>query len=232
MNEEAQDMFIVSDRWKTTCPDASVGILTLHGVSNPGQDPALNRNKADLEAQLRARYAGLDRAALKAMPAVRAYAAYYRRFDKSYHVQLQLEAVVWKGKPIPSGAALVEAMFMAELADLLLTAGHDLAAVQAPVTFNVALGNERFVRINGEEQQLKAGDLFIADTLGVLSSVLYGPDQRTQLRPETREVLFTTYAPPGIGEEMVRHHLETIRDNVRVFAPNVQTGYLAVYGHQ
>jgi hypothetical protein len=46
-------------------------------------------------------------------------------------VKAQWESVAVKGKPIPSRAALVEAMFMA--ARLVLTAGHDLDALAGPL---------------------------------------------------------------------------------------------------
>jgi len=80
------------------------------------------------------------------------------------------------------------------------------------VRADVAAGSEVYVRLDGGEQVLKEGDMFIADARGVLSSILYGPDYRTRIRPETQQVLFTVYAPPGIEAGAVRHHLETIRD--------------------
>jgi DNA/RNA-binding domain of Phe-tRNA-synthetase-like protein len=88
---------------------------------------------------------------------------HYRRFQKSYHVQRQLESVALKGKPIPRIAALVEAMCLAELQNQLLTAGHDLAATDSPVRLDVASGAEMHVLsngYNGQEQVLKAGDMY------------------------------------------------------------------------
>ena len=222
-------MLVASEAWRITYPSAAVGLLAMHGVSNPEQDAGLQAQKRSLEVELREHYAGYDRAALKELPILNAYAEYYRQFKKTYHVQLQLESVVFQGKPLPSGSALVEAMFMAELEDHLLTAGHDLEAIELPVRIDVARGEERYVRLNGREQTLKAGDMYIADGQGILSSILYGPDQRTQIRPETSQVLFTTYAPPGIGDHAVRHHLETIRDNVHIATPEGAVVTLAVY---
>jgi DNA/RNA-binding domain of Phe-tRNA-synthetase-like protein len=74
-------------------------------------------------------------------------------------------------------------------------------------------------------QQLKPGDMFIADGRGVVSSVVYGPDRRTRIGPETRNVMFTVYAPPGIGAEAVRAHLATIRGHVAAFAPAAAVAY-------
>ncbi len=223
-------MFTVSERWKATYPGASVGILAMRDVANPRHHAALDKRKEELERELRSRFAGYDRRALKAHPILRVYNDYYKRFKKTYHVQLQLESVVFKGKSLPRVAALVEAMFMAELKNLLLTAGHDLEAIQKPVNIDVATGSEHYTRISGQEQILKPGDMMIADQEGVISSVLYGPDGRTRITPETRQVFFTVYAPPGIDEQAVYDHLKDIRDNVRLIAPEAVVETLTVYG--
>jgi DNA/RNA-binding domain of Phe-tRNA-synthetase-like protein len=162
-------------------------------------------------------------------PVLQAYSEYYRRFKKTYHIQLQLESIVLKGKSIPGVAALVEAMFMAEMQDMLLTAGHDLDVLHLPLTLDVATGTERYTLLRGEEQVLKPGDMLISDQTGVISSILYGPDQRTQISPGTRNVVFTVYAPPGIDEQTVTAHLRHIKENVLVFSPQAQIEQLQVY---
>ncbi len=222
--------FAVSDAWRETYPDAHAGVLVMHGAVNPAALPTLEKRRSDLEEELRARFSGHDRAALQANPILRAYEAYYRRFKKTYHVQLQLESILFKGKSIPKVAPLVEGMFMAEMDSLLLTAGHDLDAVRSPVTLDVAKGTESYFLLRGEAQVPKAGDMMITDGDGVISSIVYGPDQRTQITAHTRNALFTVYAPTGVGEQVVEHHLSQIRDNVLVVAPDAQIELLKVYG--
>jgi DNA/RNA-binding domain of Phe-tRNA-synthetase-like protein len=191
-------------------------------VQNPEHNQALERRKAQLEADLQAHFSDMDRAALKTHPTLAAYAAYYKAFKKTYHVQLQLESIVFKGKSIPKVASLVEAMFMAELKNLLLTAGHDLDVVDGIPTADVASGDETYIRLNGEEQTLKQGDMYIRDDAGVLSSILYGPDQRTRIRPTTTRALFTVYGPPGIRTDQMRSHLEDLRENARLISEKVE----------
>ena len=223
-------VFTVSEAWKAAHPGASLGVLAIRGVINPKHHPSLDNHREELEQQLRSRYSGYDRAALKALPVISAYNAYYKRFKKTYHVQLQLESVIMAGKSIPRVATLVEAMFMAELKNHLLTAGHDLEALELPVGIDVAQGTEQYVRINGQEQQLKSGDMMISDATGVISSVLYGPDRRTQITPETEQVLFTVYVPTGIEEQLVNEHLQDILANVLMVAPAAEVEALEVYG--
>src|SRR5215208_8430809 len=223
-------MFDVTAAWKSTYPEAHVGVLVMHDVSTPTHHPELERQKTDLEDRIRAQFAGQDRARMASHPILQAYSEYYRRFKKTYHIQLQLESLVLKGKSIPSLAALVEAMFMAEMKDLLLTAGHDLDALQLPLTLDVATGNETYTLLRGEEQILKPADMMIRDQMGVVSSIIYGPDQRTQITAGTHNVAFTAYAPAGIELQAVERHLENIRDYVMIIAPQAQVESLNIYG--
>jgi DNA/RNA-binding domain of Phe-tRNA-synthetase-like protein len=223
-------MFQIADAWKAAFPEGHAGVLVVRGAANPPQHAGLDKKKSDLEAELRARFGGLDRPALLNLPALRAYDDYYRRFKKTYHIQLQLESIVFKRKSIPSVAALVEAMFMAEIEDLLLTAGHDLDVLHLPLTLDVAEGTEVYTLLRGDEQILKPGDMFIRDGEGPISSVIYGPDRRTQIRPETRNAIFTAYAPPGIAGEAVEEHLQHILRNIKIFSPGVATEKLEVSG--
>jgi DNA/RNA-binding domain of Phe-tRNA-synthetase-like protein len=221
-------LFVVSDIWKARYPGAAAGFLWLQNVRNPEQHPALNERKAGLEEELRRRFAGQERAALEALPTLQAYAAYYGQYKKTYHVLLQLESVALKGKAIPGVAALVEAMFMAELKNGLLTAGHDAGTLQWPIRLDAAQGGERYQLLRGQETTLKPGDMFMADGEGVISSVLYGPDRRTQITPETRNALFAIYAPAGIGGDAVEAHLRDIESYARLIAPEAEVKGLEV----
>jgi DNA/RNA-binding domain of Phe-tRNA-synthetase-like protein len=225
-------MFQVSDTWKTTYPGATVGALALRGVANPEHHDALDARKEALEAMLRTRWAGQDRKALAALPTMQAYAAYYARFRKTYHVLLQLESVALKGRSLPRVAALVEAMFMAELQNMLLTAGHDTATLALPVIVDIAAGNESYVAMSGREQTLAPGDMYMRDGQGVISSIIYGPDRRTAITPATERVLFTVYGPPGIASTALHRHLEDMRDNVLLVAPRAEVELLEVYAAQ
>jgi DNA/RNA-binding domain of Phe-tRNA-synthetase-like protein len=222
-------MLEISRAWKSAYPGASVGVLAMHGVTNPKKYPELDEKKQELEAALRSQYSSHDRESLRALPVLASYRDYYKRFNKTYHVRHQLESIVFKERSIPAVAALVEAMFMAELKNLLLTAGHDLDAIVSPLRLDVAEGSERYIRMNGEEQVLKAGDMMISDAEGVASCIVYGPDSRTRIRPETERVVFTVYAPPGIDAGDVHSHLEDIRENIIVFAPGASVELLETF---
>ena len=223
-------MFEVTSAWKSAFPEARAGVLVMRDVVNPAHQPELEKHKIELEEQIRSQFSGQDRAAMSNHPILQAYNSHYRRFKKTYHVQLQLESIAWKGKSIPSVSALVEAMFMAEMKNMLLTAGHDLDVLDLPLKLDASNGTESYTLMRGIEQVLKTGDMSISDRVGIVSSIVYGPDQRTQITDATRNVMFTVYAPAGINEQTVSQHLQDIREYVLVIAPQAQVELLKVFG--
>lgn len=210
-------MLTVTAGWRDAHPGACVGLLAVDKVFNPQSDSRLEERKSELEGLLRERYR--SREDLLALDHIKAYRDYYRRFGKTYYVLLQMESVAVKGKPFPREAALVEAMFMAEVKNGLLTAGHDLASLAAPLVLAAAADGEAYTGISGREQATLAGDMLMRDCEGIIASVVFGPDLRTRLTAGTTRSLFVVYAPAGVGRDLVERHLEDILANVRLFAP-------------
>ncbi len=220
-------MLRVTDAWKAAYPGAVAGELVVRGAGEATGQAPLDARKEEVERELRARFT--DRKAAASHPIIQAYEGYYKRFKKTYHVQLQVESVAFKGKPIPRVLPIVEAMFVAELKDMLLTAVHDLDKVVGPVTVDVAKGGERYATLGDREEELKPGDMFMADAKGIISSILYGPDKRTAVTAATRDALFAVYAPPGIGEEAVRAHLLETQACLLLASPSAHTEALETH---
>ena len=221
-------MLLVSEEWKQAFPGAGVGMMTLSGVVNPDSCTALEQRKRAVEEEIRTRFP--TRQVVAEFAPVQAYNAYYKRFGQTYHVQRQLESVGFKGKSLPAVAALVEAMFMAELKNGLLTAGHDLQSLRQPLTLQGATGEEEYVLINGKKQNTKTGDMLIADADGVLSSIVHGPDYRTRITADTSQALFVVYAPVGISRIAVENHFDDIFAFVRLVAPAAKLELRDFYG--
>jgi DNA/RNA-binding domain of Phe-tRNA-synthetase-like protein len=212
----------VDPSWREAHPGATVGLIAIRGVTNPASDDRLNDLATALETDVRSGFGSADRETIRATPPLPAYAAYYKRWGQRYHVAMQLESVSQKGKALPRAAALVEAMFIAELRNLLLTAGHDLDALQLPVRLSVGAG-ESFTAPNGQETTVKAGDMVITDARGrVLSAIITGPSDVARIGPQTASALFYTYAPPGVDAARVSVHLNEIERNVRLISPDAE----------
>jgi DNA/RNA-binding domain of Phe-tRNA-synthetase-like protein len=210
----------VDPAWREAHPGASVGVLAMRGVTNPASHDELSALAAALEEDVRSRLGSASREDIRAVPPIPAYAAYYKRWGQRYHVGMQLESVAQKGKPLPRVAALVEAMFIAELRNLLLTGGHDLDQITLPVHIDAGAG-EAFISPSGDDKLVKDGDMFIADAENrVLSAIITGPSKVARINPDTRAVLVYVYAPPGVLPDAVAAHLDEIERNIRLVSPD------------
>jgi DNA/RNA-binding domain of Phe-tRNA-synthetase-like protein len=220
--------FEVTDRWRLRYPGAVVACMRVTGATNPAQSVALDERLAQIERALRERFAGSDRAAIRASAPFDAYERYYRLFGQTYHVQHQVESVALKGKPIPRRAALVEAAFAEELSSGILTAMHDADVIGKAVVADVAGGEEQVVLYNGKTVQLDAGDMYMRDDNSVLTSVIRGPAAYGLVTPETTSTAVCVYAPDGVGPDVVRIHLERIAANMRLITPAAEIQLLEV----
>ena len=98
--------------------------------------------------RLRDTFAEFSRTDLLELAALQAYRTYYKKFGKTYHVQLQLELVVHNGKSLPNVSPLVDANFAAEMETLILTAGDDADLLEPPLTIDATHGGETFTQID------------------------------------------------------------------------------------
>lgn len=210
-----------TNEWKTSHPGAVIGLLELSGVDNTRPSAVLDARKREMEARLRERYAGFTRQDFLSLPVMVAYQKYYKRFTKTYHVLLQLESIVLKGKSLPNVSPLVDSNFTAEVDTLVLTAGHDVAKLVEPIFIDVSKYGDQIVRMNGEPKMMDAGDMIMRDATGVVCSIIYGQDNVSPITSATTHVLYVAYAPAGVPVDAVEGHLRRIEENVRVFCPNL-----------
>ncbi len=205
--------------WREAHPGAAIGLLELAGVDQGCSPARLEQQKRATEALLRQRYGGFTRQDLLALPVMAAYERYYRRFKKTYHVLLQVESIVFKGKDLPGVAPLVDAGFCAEVETLIATAGHDVEKLCRPVTVDVSVQGDRQTQMNGAARDIYAGDMVMRDAGSICCSFMYGQDHRSPISPQTTHALYVAYAPAGVPADQVERQLRKIEANVRLFSP-------------
>lgn len=99
---------------------------------------------------------------------------------------------------------------------------------KGPMHLKLATGNECYQSISGRELTAVAGDMVMSDSSRVFSSILKGPDYDSRLTPDTGDVLFTIYAPPGIDAFKVKTALLRLEERIRAFAPDSITEMMQV----
>lgn len=208
-----------TDDWKNSHPGAIIGLLELSGVVNSTSSPKLHEWKRQTEARLRERYQGFTRQDFLSLPVMADYERYYKRFNKTYHVQLQVESIVLKGKNLPDVSPLVDSNFIAEVETFVLTAGHHVNKLHDPVFIDVSREGDAMTQMNGTSKVIRAGDMVMKDASGICCTILYGQDNRSSITPETTHVLYVSYAPAGVPADTVDLQLHRIEENIRSFSP-------------
>ena len=220
-------MLTIDNTVSSLYSQAKMGILAMKNV-----DPSAPLDPVEVSetmAEIRRRYGHLDRAGLKALYPIRAYADYYRTFGYSYHVLAQLESVLKGKKQLRAPSGLLLSMFLSEIESMLLTAGHDLAALRTPLRLKLAAGGEVYRSISGKDVQTVKDDLMVCSGSDVVSSILRGPDSQSRITKTTTNVLFTVYAPHGIETEDIGTDLRNLERRIRSFSPASDTTVLHVY---
>ena len=210
-----------TDEWRTAHAGATIGLLELWGLASTGSSSRLNERKREIEAGLRTRYKDFTRQDFLALPVMADYDRYYRRFNKTYHVQLQLESIVLKGKQLPAVSPAVDANFMAEVETLILTAGHDGQKLRGPIVIDVSREGDQMTQMNGASRAIRSGDMIMRDADGICCSIIYGQDARSPISRETSRVLYVAYAPPGVAADIVERQLRRIEENLRLFSADL-----------
>jgi len=210
----------ITEAWKAAHAGALIGILEVSQADNTVSCLELNERKRALEASLRTRYKGFGRSDFVSMPVLSDYVRYYKSFDKTYHVLLQLESIVVKGKSFPNVSPLVDANFVSEVETLVVTAGHDVAHLRLPVCIDVSRAGDSLVQMGGSTKSMPAGDMVMRDAGGMSCSIIYGQDNRSPITSRTRHALYVAYAPRGVPEAAVESQLRGTLGYIRTFAPN------------
>lgn len=208
---------ILTPGLKKLYPESIFGSLIVKEVSNKKQHEALETRKRELERRIRE-----DSGEVKDFEMIHYYNSYFKMWKKTYTYPIEYQInTIRKGRQLPQVSVLVDSMYIAELNNMLLTSGHDLDTIQGDLAFDVARGNEQYLKINGKEQDLKKGDIFLKDDEGILACILFGPARRTSISTKTKNAVYFAWCPQTINEAQVKTHLNEILRNVEKVYPTV-----------
>ena len=203
-------------------PTAAIGVLEVSRIENNGSADPFIEEKKQLEKELRDQYNGYERSDFNALPVIAAYRSYYKLFKKSYHVQLQLESIVLKGKTLPNVNPLVDLNFMAEMQTLVLAAGHDVDKLNQPIQFDLSREGDKITQLNGEIREMRSNDMIMRDASQVSCSIIYGQDNQSPISQETTRALYVVYAPDGVPEETIQRFFTLLKQYILIFSNQAQ----------
>lgn len=204
----------ISNNLQQEFPDLKIAIMRVKNIDYQSDETKLKQEKQKIEKFIRTNYQDV-----KNLDVIKSYNQFFKKFGKVYPIQYQIQSII-DGKGLPSTIKVVEAMFMAELQTLFLTAGHDLDKIEGNLQVQLTIGDEKYLKINQKDQSLKPRDIIGLDDKGIISSVLYGPDFRTKITKSTTNCLFFSYFPYGQNDENITEHFNSILKYIKLIASN------------
>ena len=214
--------FTVKPELKLLYPGAHFGAVTTHNLQNMKKNPDLETAKRSLEQKIRETYPDpIDD------PVVSNYNQYYAKWSKTYPITFQIKSIK-SGKNFPNVSTYVDAMFLSELENRLLTSGHDRDIIQGNLVYDLADDGEEYIKLNNQKQTLVKNDVILRDDQGILASILYGPAARTSIAHETVNPLYFAWCPIGITVENIQHHLDTILRYLKTVYGDIESEQLII----
>ena len=195
------------------------GIMIMERITVKDTNIDFERAKTELESLTRDNFAGFDKKKMRTIAPFSDYHAYYKRFKKTYHVLHQCESIASGKRTLPNGPPLVQAMFMAEIKNQLLTAGYDYTTLEPLFNVKLASGESGLDGMGMKKCSPPQNDIIFSDKHVLLGSIICGPDHEHRIQPATTDVLFAIYGVPGITAGQMESHFKDIRSFVRLFSP-------------
>ena len=151
------------------------------------------------------------------------YDRFYKKFSKTFPIEYQLKSII-NGKEIPTVSTLVETMFVIELKHFCLMSSHDIDKIKDGLMFDISKRDEKYIKINKKEQDLKADDIVLRQGKDILASVVNGPDYYSRVREDTKNCLYLFWFVSKINKKEIlddfKKHLKIISNintNIEIF---------------
>lgn len=151
----------------------------------------------------------------------------FERFFKSngqeFPLTKQITSAASRGfPPVPTP---VLALLALEAATGILMGVQNLDAIDSFITLDCLESTESFIGMRGERVTCDVGQVVVRDKQSIVASLFRGPDKRTAMQPNGRNLLFYVFdTDTGLGES----HDRAIEEITRLFPPDVgETSVLA-----
>jgi DNA/RNA-binding domain of Phe-tRNA-synthetase-like protein len=117
--------------------------------------------------------------------------------------------------PVPNP---VLALLALEAATGILMGVQNLDAIDSFITLDCLESTESFIGMRGERVTSTMGQIVVRDKQSIIASLFRGPDKRTAVHPNGRNLLFYVFdTDTGLGES----HDRAVGEITRLFPPNV-----------
>lgn len=154
---------------------------------------------------------------------------HYERFFKNHGSQCplrhQLGSVLQKG--FPSISPYVEILLLNELKNGVLMGIQDLDKIKGDLIMDIAQQGEQF---EGFRRRIKCqpSEIIVRDSEGIVASYFQGPDKKTSVSDDTKNIILYAFFAPGIQRERVQKAIEQATELLHLYSNN-KMAFIKIY---
>ncbi len=150
------------------------------------------------------------------------YDRFFQSFGFDCPLPKHLKRTVQSG--FPRYNLMVDAHFMAEMCAGILVAVTDYDRIEGKLTLDVAREGEGSAGMGGRPFTTKEGEIVLRDEKDIICILCQGADEKTRVRDDTRNVLFYSYAVPGVDEAYLKEGLTVAAETMARFGGGIIKG--------
>lgn len=183
--------FSVSPAYEARYPGVAFGLTLISGCRPLSDSTGFDQYKRNLLRRMRKR-----ETLAYISGRIEVYDRFFRSFGFECPLPQHLKRTVHSG--FPRYNLIIDAHFMAEMGAGILVAVTDYDRIEGRLMLDVARGGETSVGMGGRQFVLTEGEIVLRDEKDIICVLCQGADEKTKIRDDTRNVLFYSYAVPGI----------------------------------
>jgi len=202
--------FSISSAYEVKYPGLAFG-LTLITECKPLTDSAgFDQYKRKLLRKMRKR-----ETLAEISQRIQIYDGFFQSFGYECPLPQHLKRTIHSG--FPRYNLMVDAHFMAEMCAGILVAVTDYDRIEGKLTLGVARGGETSVGMGDRQFAIKEGEIVLKDERDIICVLCQGADEKTRVKDDTRNVLFYSYAVPGIDGIYLKEGLTVAAETMLQF---------------
>ncbi len=209
--------FSISPEYEKNYPGVAFGLTLIEECGQLTESEPFDQYKRKLLRNMRKR-----ETLIQISQRIDTYDRFFQSFGYECPLPQHLKRTVNSG--FPRYNLMVDAHFMAEMCAGILVAVTDYDRIEGGLTLDIAREGETTAGMGGRQFTTKSGEIVLRDQKDIICVLCQGADEKTRVRDTTRNVLFYSYAVPGIEASYLKQGLAIAAETMAMFGAGTVKG--------
>ncbi len=192
--------FSISPTYESRYPGVAFGLTLISGCKPLTESVEFDQYKRKLLRKMRKR-----EVLAEISERIQMYERFFQSFGYECPLPQHLKRTIHSG--FPKYNLMVDAHFMAEMCAGILVAVTDYDRIEGKLTLDVGRDGETSAGMGGRQFITKEGEIVLRDEKDIICVLCQGADEKTRVKDDTSNVLFYSYAIPGIDATHLKEGL-------------------------